>query len=656
MPRLLHSLKLQIGLAIAALSLLFAASTLYSLHVIDQQHSDDVLVQLAGRLRFNQQHLTVQAMRYEENAPRDYPSYYRDLKLYFEDLKKTRGELARIIDAFAENHFDVALTGESMAMRPRLPRPSHRVAQELAAAWKAFSAQLDERIGPDAQEPRLEWAAQWIVADHAALEVATQDLMRTLERDVAARAARANRINRILLVAALLVAVGIAIWFYRRVLAPLEIAVRGFKQVANGDFSHKVPVTQDNEIGWLADSFNHLSDRMDALRKLLTRLEQGDNLEGTLRTLSQTLPPLIPVDWIGVLVIGSDGQLHLEMAFSDGAPDTIGKLSFEPGRTLLEECIRNREPLHIPDVREMATLSDNYQFLRKLSELGRRDAVFLPIGGGAGIQGVAVFASRYPNNFRSEHLALLRNLGVLVGVSLGRTLQLVENSRLASIGQFASGIAHEIRNPLATIGLALEYLNALEGLPQGAGRRVQLAIEEVARLERLLSDILLYAKPLTLQRRPQDLVELVAETVAAEHADEVPIEIRATPCPMVQADRDRIRQVLINLIRNAQQASPRGSAITIRCRPSAAGWVEVEIANRGEPIPAKVLERVFEPFVTSKSRGTGLGLPIVQRIVHAHGGEIVLNSDSQQGTRALLRLPTVVDASQAVDQAADDTA
>lgn len=654
MPRLLHSLKLQITVAIAALTLLFIASTLYSLHVIDLQRSDDTLMQLAGRLRFNQQHLTVQAMRYKENAPRDYPSYYRDLKLYFADLKKTRAELSEIIDAFANNHFDPILTGKSMPMRPRLPRETHRQAQELATTWHAFLAKLDERIGPNPEEPRLEWATQWIVSEHAQLEAIAETLTTRLANDVAARAGNANVINRLLLVAALLMAVGIAAWFYGRVLKPLSIAVEGFKQVANGDFSQKVPITQDNEIGWLSESFNRLSERMDALRKLLTRLEQGANLEGTLRTLSETLPPLIPVDWIGVLVVGADGRIHLEMAFSDGKPDTIGKISFDAERTLLEECINNREPLHIPDVREMATRSDSYVFLHQLAELGRRDAIFLPIGSAAGIQGVAVFASRYPNNFRSEHLALLRNLGVLVGVSLGRTIQLVENSRLASIGQFASGIVHEIRNPLATISLALDHLAGVTELPKGAAKRVQLAHEEIGRLERILSDILLYAKPLSLQRTPQDLVELVAETVSAASGDSAPIEIRSAPCPLVPADRDRIRQVLINLIHNAQQASPPGSSIGIRCRPSAAGWVEVEISNGGERIPEKVLQRVFEPFFTSKTRGTGLGLPIVQRIVSAHGGEIELLSDDQDGTRAILRLPTMTDVRPAPDQAAEE--
>jgi signal transduction histidine kinase len=655
LQRSLHSLKFQIGFAIAAMALLFASSTIYSLHVIDQQHADDALVRLAGRLQFNQQHFTVQAMQYHDNAPRDYPSYFRDLRLYFQDLKRTRNELSEIIEAFANNHFDGMLAEVDMAMQPRLPDRSRRIAQDLGMAWQEFSAQLDERIGPNEEEPRLEWAAKWITEQHAMLEQTSRELVTTLENDVAARAARANLVNRVVLVVAIFVSLGIAVWFYRRVLVPLATSVEGFKKVANGDFSYKVPVAHDNEIGWLVEAFNGLSHRLDTLKRLLTRLEQGGDLESTVRTLSETLPSLIPVDWIGVLIVGIDGRIHLEKAFSDGKPDPVGQHDFEPDKTLLKECLETHRPLHIPDVSEMAQLSESYVFLRRLTELGRRDAIFLPIGSANSIQGVVVFASRFPNMYRSEHLELLGNLGVLVGASLGRTIQLVENTRLATIGEFASGIVHEIRNPLATISLALEHIKDLEELPPGARKRADLAGTEITRLERLLADILLYAKPLTLERSAVDLVALLKETLAAECEKDDDCEVRLTPCPPIPADADRLRQVLINLLRNAQQASPAGSPVKVSCGPSEGDWVEVRISNAGDPIPAEALERVFEPFVTSKSRGTGLGLPIVRRIVSAHGGEVTLESDSANGTRATLRLPTMAGAADAgQNQAAEE--
>ncbi|MCB1802279.1 MAG: HAMP domain-containing protein, partial [Gammaproteobacteria bacterium] len=338
------TLKFQIAFAITLLTLLFASATLYSLHVIDLQHSDDVLVRLAGRLQFNQQHLTVQAMRYQENAPRDYPSYYRDLRLYFVDLQKTRDELAQLINAFSDNRFAAVLDEGPMAMPPRLAPPSQTVARELAAEWRRFVNKLDERIGPDPAEPRLEWAAEWITEHNSILQQASERLFATLRNDVKRRAERANGVHRLLLGLALLVAVLTMLWFYRRVLRPLSGAVQGFRQVANGDFSHRVAIQHNNEIGSLVLSFNQLSDRLDALRRLLTGLEQGADLESTLQTLARSLPSLIPVDWIGVLVRGPEGRFHLEKALSDGKPHAIGKLSFDPEKTLLEECINNREP------------------------------------------------------------------------------------------------------------------------------------------------------------------------------------------------------------------------------------------------------------------------------------------------------------------------
>ena len=212
---------------------------------------------------------------------------------------------------------------------------------------------------------------------------------------------------------------------------------------------------------------------------------------------------------------------------------------------------------------------------------------------------------------------------------------------------------HEIRNPLATISLALEHIKTLEQLPPGGRKRADLAGAEVTRLERLLADILVYAKPLTLERSAVDLVGLVEETVAAESVEAAEFQVRSAPCPAVAADTDRLRQVLINLLRNARQASPAGSPVSIRCEPLGTDRVEVEIANQGEPIPEEKLERVFEPFFTSKGGGTGLGLAIVRRIVSAHGGEITLESDEKSGTRAKLRLPIMADASDADrDQAA----
>ncbi len=643
MPNLLRSLKVQIIFAITLLTGLFATSALYSMRVIDHQRADDALLRLAAELIYGQQHLTVQAMEYKENAPRDYPSYYRDLGLYFKDLNRTRASLDNIIEAFSTNRFEALDATIGMRMQPKLSDETLRIAKQLSTTWAAFTTALVDRLGPDPQEPRLEWAAETIIDHHKRLEASSMQLVDMLDSDVAARAAQAQQINRLLLGLAILVAIGIAAWFYWRVLRPMADAVAGFRKVANGDFSHRVSVRSDNELGWLVGAFNQLAGRLETLRRLLTRLEQGGDLSSTLRTLSETLPHLMPVDWIGVLIVGVDGRIHLEQAFSDGKPDPIGQHSFDTDRTLLEECLHTRQPLHIADVQQLSELSENYVFLKRLLELGRRDAIFLPVGGnGSGVQGVVVFASRFPNSYRSEHLELLRNLGVLVGVSLGRTLQLVTTQRLASIGQFASGIVHEVRNPLATISLALDHLEQIDTLPENSLKRISLAGNEIARLERLLADILVYAKPLVLNREPADIVEILREVIESEPHAKARIKLQTTPCPAVRVDSDRIRQVLINLIRNALQASPEGEPITITCAHQQTPWVMIGINNGGAPIPVTDQDRIFDPFFTTKTGGTGLGLPIVQRLLHAHGGQISLSSSEQDGTTFTIRIPSAI--------------
>ena len=346
----------------------------------------------------------------------------------------------------------------------------------------------------------------------------------------------------------------------------------------------------------------------------------------------------MPLDWIGVLIVAPDGDLYLEKAYGDGKPESLGRLRFQADQVLLADCIDTGESLHIADVQEASHGSEACVFLRKLADLGRQDALFMPISNNAGVQGVAVFASRCPNNYRAEHLALLRNLGVLIGISLGRTIQLVEKSRLATIGQFASGIAHEIRNPLATIALALDYFDEIEGLPLSAQKRLEIAAREVSRLERLLEDILLYAKPLALHRQMHDVCSIVSDILIADEENAGRTVFEAEPCPPVSVDADRLRQVIINLMDNARQASPPDEAIRIRCSMADQDWLEIVVANGGEAIPARILEHVFEPFFTSRPQGTGLGLPISQRIVAAHGGEIELISD-EAGTRVSVRLP-----------------
>lgn len=641
---IVHTLKSQIILALGVMGLLFAAAILYALDTIERQRQDDHVLRIGSELSLLQQQLGMQAMHYKENAPRDYTSYFRDTRLYFRELQEKRSRLGLLITALADDRLPESIRSHHDSDgRLGLSAENLRLARRLKQTWDGFNTTLEKKLG-DPKEPRMEWGAEWILEQHPALDKATRNFLESLRHEMLRRSEHAKQIGRILLTVGLVLMLGILGWFYRRVLHPLQQTVNGFRQVASGDFSYRVKGLGDNEIGWLVDTFNHLTGRLDALLQLLTELQQTKTLDESLSALAHTLPRLVPLDWVGVLLLAPDGRMKLERAYSDGHPDDLPEQAFRLQETLLEECLHNGTPLHIPNVQDTARLEHRYRFLSVLGHRGRNDAIFMPVLGNDPKVGVLVLASRHPNTYQPEQIQLLHNLSPLFSATLGRTVALVEGSRLASIGQFASGIVHEIRTPLATIGMALEHLATLDSLPEGSRRRVHLACDESQRLGRLLEDILLYAKPLQLQPTTVRLAEVIGELEGHAGIQHPLLRIEThdlTSLPEMQLDRDRIKQVLLNLLRNAIEANgedPRGIQLTAAQRGDC---VEIMIENGGPPIEQEQLERLFEPFYTSKASGTGLGLPIVRRIVEAHGGSIEILSGGGL-TRARVSLPIVL--------------
>ncbi len=216
--------------------------------------------------------------------------------------------------------------------------------------------------------------------------------------------------------------------------------------------------------------------------------------------------------------------------------------------------------------------------------------------------------------------------------------------RLSEIGEFSATIVHEIRNPLSTIAMALDYLNKV-GQAEKAEQRLSLAASEMQRLERLLEEILLFAKPQhQLDKRVLDLSALVAETLSnlrntptAEHCELFFIAPRQPV--IVEGDKDKLKQVWINLVTNACQATPPGGKVAVRIIESNADDdISIEVINPGTISP-DVLDRIIEPFFTTKSNGLGLGLPIVERLVAAHCGELSICCDHGSAVVARVSLP-----------------
>ena len=220
--------------------------------------------------------------------------------------------------------------------------------------------------------------------------------------------------------------------------------------------------------------------------------------------------------------------------------------------------------------------------------------------------------------------------------------QLRRNDRLASVGQLAAGVAHEVRNPLAIVRATAQLLAAQASADASLQRYTQVLTSEADRIERLISDLLEYARPRPPRPTPLDLdhfLETSAQQVrpyAAQHGVTVVVAGRAGT--LFHADEAQLGQALLNLLLNAIQASDSGSVVQLVGEQSA-DVTTIAVMDHGRGMPPADLERACDPFFTTRPDGTGLGLALVAAVVQEHGGNLELTSVVGQGTRVTITLP-----------------
>jgi len=222
--------------------------------------------------------------------------------------------------------------------------------------------------------------------------------------------------------------------------------------------------------------------------------------------------------------------------------------------------------------------------------------------------------------------------------------------QLAWVGQMAAGIAHEIRNPLMAIKLLVQAAAERKSESGFRPRDLQVLEEEIVRLEQIVSGFFDFARPPRLELRPVDIKELAERTAdgVRARAELQGVEIRIDPSTgptVASADSNQIRQVLYNLLFNALDAQPQGGHIRLRVglNPTVDGSPDLVLAveDGGPGLPSELGERVFEPFVSTKESGLGLGLSICRRIAETHGGSLDAARTSTGDTVFTLRLPVI---------------
>ncbi|MEE8142451.1 MAG: ATP-binding protein, partial [Planctomycetota bacterium] len=226
--------------------------------------------------------------------------------------------------------------------------------------------------------------------------------------------------------------------------------------------------------------------------------------------------------------------------------------------------------------------------------------------------------------------------------------KLVEKERLAAAGEMTTAVAHNLRNPLASVRALAQTTQRDPEVDESVRTSMATIMSTVDRADRWLKELLMVLRPVKVSRSLADLNEILRELadVSTIYADrrQVSIELElAEDLPEVPVDRSKLNQALISLVTNAVDASPPGKTVTLRSeRPDDPGRVDIVVEDQGPGMEPEVLRRIFTPFFSTKKSGTGVGLSLTQRIIFGHQGGISADSSPGNGCRMRVSLPVEV--------------
>ncbi len=335
------------------------------------------------------------------------------------------------------------------------------------------------------------------------------------------------------------------------------------------------------------------------------------------------------------------------------------RLSLEESDHPLVQAVQQKRVLLIPDHERKAA---SFVQLKNLFEIGH--CACAPLVGHDRVLGVLLVDSprdreaidpgrrRFLEVFAKQAAQALENSLLLQRLEeshrhLRETQeQMIQGEKMAALGETAASVAHELRNPLVSVGGYAHRLTGMLASDSKAGQYSQIIVREVRRMEEMLNNILAFSRKQMLCLGPCRLEEILQEVLMleAEPLQRASIVLRqqiARELPVLQGDEQKLRQVLLNLLANARQAMAAGGVLTLRLYSATLRGepaVTLEVEDSGGGIEPAVLRNIFNPFFTTRQDGTGLGLSIVHRIIEHHFGDIEVQN-GEQGALFILRLP-----------------
>ncbi len=398
----------------------------------------------------------------------------------------------------------------------------------------------------------------------------------------------------------------------------------------------------------------------EALEEAAFSFNLSLDLEKVLELILDQLLRVVPCRTVNVLLIKGESAYVVQCRESTGSPD--GKnLEYVQDLPLtlrtLQQMMRTKQPLVIPNVQEFPgwVVTSGWEWVRSYASaplmVEQQIIGFLNVDSDKLnffteetkhiLQAFAAHAAVAIQNAR-----LYRDLANVLAQEKAMRAQLLQADKLTIMGRMATSVAHEVNNPLQAIQGCLERAQATAGEPENVSKYLTLARQEMERLTGILQGILDFQRPAQGTRTKVDVPELMEDMLNLYakrlQAANVKVELDfGKSIPAISAYESQIKQVFLNLLLNAVDAMPSGGTlkISIKVVKDRGRWLQVCFADTGKGIPPDVIEHIFEPFISTKPRGTGLGLWVSHTIVAAHEGRITAQSSPGKGSTFTVWFP-----------------
>jgi signal transduction histidine kinase len=386
------------------------------------------------------------------------------------------------------------------------------------------------------------------------------------------------------------------------------------------------------------------------VEELTTLIDISKTVAGTLaldRALNEIVErtaKLMDSKLCTISLLSDDGESLILRAYYGKSVVHSNNLTINVRESLIGKVILTGQSIQVADVKKEPAYH--------LSEFAEREGLFsllaVPLKVRARVIGVIIINKSTFYTFSEEEITLMRTFADLCAVTIENARlyekmvvleeQTRQAERLATVGELAAGVAHEIRNPLTIIKMIFESGDALNA------KDIEIITEELERMSKNVTHFLKFAKPSDPNREKCDVNEGLENVLflLTHLLDEKRIVLKCAfdaKLPKIYADPIQLRQVFLNVLMNSIEALPPNGVIRVNSLRLASGWVRIRIEDNGIGLPQEVKDKLFAPFTTTKPTGLGLGLSIVKRVIKAHKGKIRIESAENRGTTVEIDLP-----------------